>query len=149
TDVRRHLPRSWLATSLWGAVTEVTCRKAKINHTGDWPTVNARKRIFSTGPAGGNQPAELESRLPIQFVIGCNRGKAGRSGTNRRAGLSNSARRLRVPVGSPVEFSLQTFHCPRCCRRQSLCRTSCIPVLPQSLYPADILNRSAGMSIEG
>src|SRR5262249_13356165 len=31
------------------------------------------------------------------------------------------------------------------CRRQSLCGTSCIPVLPQSLYPADVLIRSGNV----
>jgi len=41
-------------------VTEVTCRKAKVNHTGDRPTVNAREQIFSTGPDERNQTATRE-----------------------------------------------------------------------------------------
>src|SRR5260370_22846207 len=51
TDVRRHLPRSWLENSLWGTVTEVIRRKAKVNHTRRSWAVNARERIFSASSA--------------------------------------------------------------------------------------------------
>src|SRR5262245_46706253 len=72
TDVRRHLPPSWLATSLWGAVTEVTCRKAKINHTGDGPTVTAGERIFLTSRTADINQSPANYRLPVQFGSHCN-----------------------------------------------------------------------------